>query len=292
MRDGLLSQCRTAGCGWQCCNFGKDGYILLLPNEWEQSSGSKSHLVVLDEYYFGGKKVKCIAQDCASCDNGYKPIMCRTYPYWMRSVSKGIMVKSDKCCLKHVPVPTHRDYVENLFSDYALKNEGVERFLNSAHIDRYSVDGVWDKEPLSEQYMDKVIQIETAGFGDDASCFSSDISDIVKSIKSGCSSCVVSDGELLGYSLAYCDEYGVGYVEKCFVKEDIRGFGLQKELVKDNLKRLVTKGVSEVYSMCSPTNKASLKNFVSVGFRIMREIEFQGEKRLILKWSVYEGDNR
>lgn len=292
MKNGLLAQCRTAGCGWKCCNFGKDGYILLLPNEWKQAEGLKSHLVVLDADYFGGRKVKCIAQDCSNCDGGYKPIMCRTYPFWMRSVSKRILVKSEKCCLKYEPLTAHAKYVKELFAEYALRNEGVDRFLRSAHIDRYSVDGIWNKEPLCNNHLYSVMKIEESGFGEDGNCFSSDKSDVVKSINSECSSCVVNNDELLAYSLAYYDEYGVGYIEKCYVKEDIRGFGLQKELVKDNLKRLVSKGVSDVYSMCSPSNKASLKNFISVGFKVLREVEYMSKKRLILKWSLYEGDNR
>ena len=134
MKNGLLAQCRTAGCGWKCCNFGKEGYILMLPYEYETGAGSKAHLEVVDEDYFGGKKVKCVARDCSVCDKGYKPIMCRTYPYWMRSVSKDILMRSEKCCLPDEPLKAHRDYVKELFAVYNSSQYPIDGFLNAVNI--------------------------------------------------------------------------------------------------------------------------------------------------------------
>lgn len=296
MKNGLLAQCRTAGCGWKCCNFGKDGYILLLPFEYESAIVDEkelAHIEVIDENYFGGKKVRCVARDCSVCDKGYKPIMCRTYPYWMRSVSKDILVRSNKCGLKDDNLGLHRDYVKDLFKEHAKRfGKVVDRFLNATLIDNYSVYKAFDKMPLNEEFLDKVCEIEKAGFGEDA-CIASTKEEVYKCLTSACSCGVVNKGELLAYSLAYYNEYGVGYIEKCFVKEEMRGFGLQKEMVKDNLKKLVSLGkVSDVYAMCSPENKKSLHNFQSVGFKVMRETEFMGQKRLILKWSIYEGADK
>ena len=291
MKNGLLAQCRTAGCGWKCCNFGKECYILMLPYEYEAGAGSKDHLEVVDEDYFGGKKVKCVARDCSVCDNGYKPIMCRTYPYWMRSVSKDILMRSEKCCLPDEPLKAHRDYVKELFAVYNSGSYPIDGFLNAVSIDKYEVYRAYEKNPLNLSHKEAVMEVERAGFGDDY-CFESSDADIEKCLSSGCSSGVLNGDELLGYSLAYYNEYGVGYVEKCYVKEAVRGFGLQKEMVKDNIKKLVSCGVSEVYSMCSPENKKSLHNFQSVGFKVMRETEFMGEKRLILKWSLHEGSDK
>ena len=289
--NGLLAQCRTAGCGLKCCGFGKDGYILLLPHE-DKAIGDKSHLEVIDDNYFGGKKVKCTARNCAVCDNGYKPIMCRTYPYWMRSVSKDILVRSAKCGLSDANLEAHRDYVKNTFKQYSEKVADVDSFLNAVYIDNYGVHGAFDKMPINEDFLDVICGIENAGFGEEV-CMASTEEEVYKSLISACSCGVVSDGVLLAYSLAYYNEYGVGFIEKCFVEEDLRGFGLQKDMVKDNLKKLISLGkVSDVYAMCSPKNKKSLHNFQSVGFKVMRETEFNGEKRLILKWSIYEGSDK
>lgn len=77
---GLIRACENSGCGWKCCSFGSDGHIVILPHELDGHEKEISHLQIIDDDYFGGKKVKCIAKDCKSCDNGYKPIMCKTYP--------------------------------------------------------------------------------------------------------------------------------------------------------------------------------------------------------------------
>ena len=80
---GLIEACKGANCGYKCCSFGSDGHIVILPHEFDGHEKEISHLQIIDNDYFGGKKAKCIAKDCKSCDNGYKPVMCRTYPLWV-----------------------------------------------------------------------------------------------------------------------------------------------------------------------------------------------------------------
>ena len=105
---GLIRACENSGCGWKCCSFGSDGHIVILPHELDGYEKEISHLQIIDDDYFGGKKIKCIAKDCKSCDNGYKPIMCRTYPLWVKSVKKGLVFRSSKCQFKNEQLTKHK----------------------------------------------------------------------------------------------------------------------------------------------------------------------------------------
>lgn len=135
----MIDLCSTSGCGWACCNYGKDGHIIMLPEEYESATGSLDHLEVIDEDYRGGKKVKCIASNTINCDGGYKPIQCGVYPLWIKSEDNVEVVKSMKCPLSHTHLIDHANESMKIIADYKSKHPEVEveNFIKNAEVDRY-----------------------------------------------------------------------------------------------------------------------------------------------------------
>ena len=297
MSKGLIDSCRESACGWQCCSFGSDGHIVILPKELDDEPNIK-HLKVIDDDYFGGKKVKCVAKNCKTCDSGYKPIMCRAYPLWVKSVSKNIVLKSGKCPLRKEHLHDHLVYVMDMFEQHDYYTP-IDDFLSKAWVDKYEQMTV-DKlqvtpsihiRALSLLELPEVSEYE-AQLNDEKACAQSTPQDVHKSLASGCSygAFDLVDGEykLIGYSLAYPTEYCTGYVDKCFVHEGYRGKGLHKLMLESNLDALVSNGVLNVYAMTAPSNTASISNFKKVGFKVCKDAKYAGHERYILKWELCE----
>lgn len=137
--ENLGSLCATSGCGWACCDFGSKGRIIMLPEEYENANGNLDHLLVVDEEYNGGKRVKCRAEDKSICDGGYKPIQCIIYPLWIRSGE--LVTRSQKCPLKSSVLPPHSKDALKIIGDYKAEHPTVDidRFLDEAEVDRYVI---------------------------------------------------------------------------------------------------------------------------------------------------------
>ena len=132
-----IDSCATSGCGWACCKFQKDSYIIMFPDELEQAKNT-DHLVVEDhDYKGGGKKVHCHAKDTKNCDNGYKPIHCRLYPVWIRSSET--LVRSQKCPLSNAAVAIHSKIAIKTLRQFQKDNPlvDVQKFVDNVEIDRY-----------------------------------------------------------------------------------------------------------------------------------------------------------
>ena len=295
---GLIKACKSTGCGWKCCSFGSDGHIVILPHEFDGHEKEISHLQIIDDDYFGGKKVKCVAKDCKSCDNGYKPVMCRTYPLWVKSVNKGFVFRSKKCPLSNEQLTGHKEFTLSLFNDFRnslLPSVDIDSFLSRAWIDQYS-----PLLPISKCCIGCSIEIRQLSMSDHSTidkyernmpylpsvCFASEPQDVVKCLQSDCSYGLWINGELVAYSLAYFTEYGTAYIDKCFVNQNYRGNGFQYILINANLAELVSNGVQEVFAMTSPSNEASLKSFTNAGFVFKRDTKYKGQQRIILKWEL------
>ena len=295
---GLIEACKGANCGYKCCSFGSDGHIVILPHEFDGHEKEISHLQIIDNDYFGGKKAKCIAKDCKSCDNGYKPVMCRTYPLWVKSVNKGFVFKSKKCPLSNEQLTDHKEFTLSLFNDFRnslLPSVDIDSFLSRAWIDRYV-----PMFPIIKGGIEVGIEVRQLSISDHSTideyernipdlssvCFASEPQDVVKCLQSGCSYGLWINRELVAYSLAYFTEYGTAYIDKCFVNQNYRGNGFQYILINANLAELVSNGVQEVFAMTSPRNKASMKSFTNAGFVFKRDTKYKGQQRIILKWEL------
>lgn len=298
MKDsGLIEACRYTDCGWKCCSFGQDGHIVILPHEFDGNENRISHLQIIDDDYFGGKKVKCVAKDCITCDKGYKPVMCRTYPLWVKSVKKGFISRSQKCPLRNEQLTKHKYFVLDIFDKYrkaTLSKTDIDDFLSKAWVDRYipytpittgSLDVPIEVRPLAIKDIAEIDSLEVSLCNNDM-CLKSDYEDIIRSLNSGCSYGVIVGNKIEAYSLALFTDYGTAYIDKCFVSPNHRGHGLQYKLILANLLGLASNGAREIYTMVSPKNKASIKSFTNAGFSIKREMKCHGYDRLILKWEL------
>lgn len=293
---GLIKACKNSGCGWKCCSFGSDGHIVILPHEFDGHEGEISHLQIIDNNYFGGKKVKCIAKDCKVCDNGYKPIMCRTYPLWVKSVEKKFIFRSKKCPLKNEQLEGHKELTFSIFDNYKKEMKSktdIDQFLAKAWIDRYEPLFPFSKSSTDIQVrvlaisdLAEIEELEKMLLFDQNMCFASEPEDVIKCLQSGCSYGLLVDGKIVAYSLAYFTEYGTAYVDKCFVCSNYRGNGFQYMLLNANISILLSNGAHEIFAMTSPKNEASIKSFTNAGFLFKRDTKYKGIERIILKWEL------
>jgi hypothetical protein len=81
--EGKIASCPV------CCDFQRGNFIVLYPGELDMAKAagySLDHLFI-DSDLFGGQRARCVAHDTSTCDNGYKPLDCASYPFFSYSVS-------------------------------------------------------------------------------------------------------------------------------------------------------------------------------------------------------------
>lgn len=139
---------------------------------------------------------------------------------------------------------------------------------------------------LTSKDVQQIVSLEQSALRDPALCLKSELADIEKSCSCGCSHALTVNNEIIAYTLCYANEYGVGFIEKCFVALKYRGSGFQKFLVATCLLELCRRDVREVFTMTSPFNEASLHNFESVGFRKFNAVKCGGFQRIVLKYEI------
>lgn len=135
--------------------------------------------------------------------------------------------------------------------------------------------------------MEAINQFEST-LTDGSSCLRSDEHDILESLKGECSIGMFEGERLVAYSLAKWNDYGIAYIDKCFVAPAFRGRGFQIGMLSANLLALNGKKVHEIWAMVSPTNNASLRNFSSVGFLEYMDITCDGFPRKLLKYKGWK----
>jgi len=114
---GIIKECKKyiPQCQHKCCTF-HNNYIVLYPGEWEKSKLRKDHLTIIDNDYFGGKKVQCrkgnhtLSLRPCNPEIEFKPLDCRSYPYFPQINSKGKIkiIKGKKCPLTDKDLAKHR----------------------------------------------------------------------------------------------------------------------------------------------------------------------------------------
>lgn len=137
---------------------------------------------------------------------------------------------------------------------------------------------------LRLSHLQKVLSSERVHLFEPSECLRSTRKDVVKSLRSGMSYGAFLNDELIAYNLCYNNEYCIAFVEKCFVHPNHRGHGLQSTLLMMSMDAMRRNGIINAFAMTSPNNIWSLRNFRARGFDTVGEVEFQGYKRLILKY--------
>jgi hypothetical protein len=151
--DGIIPDCSTAGC-WRtlgerrCCGFQQGNFIVLYPGELDRARAagqSTAHLTITEPDYHGGQKVTCAAKDTATCDNGFKPLDCQSYPFFPAAPLFGeidLLVKGKKCPLQVEHLADHAASVQTAWNDLTDIDPAVREWLNKVELVGYT-------EPLS-----------------------------------------------------------------------------------------------------------------------------------------------
>jgi Fe-S-cluster containining protein len=140
---GLIPYCPYQGCGFRCCDFQQGNYIVLYPGELEAAqlrSESTSHLQDLEPYE-GGYKAVCKAADTATCDGGYKPLDCKSYPFFPsineEDGSVDVVLKGGKCPLTADMIPDHRQWVGTEWGRLAERHSDVGQWIAKVRLVGY-----------------------------------------------------------------------------------------------------------------------------------------------------------
>jgi L-amino acid N-acyltransferase YncA len=140
--------------------------------------------------------------------------------------------------------------------------------------------------PLTGKDVKQIVAIEDTFLKNPMLCMTSDPLDVKNSCESGYSHAMTINDEIIAYVLCYANEYDVAFVDKVFVKPKHRGRKLQNTLLMATLAELLKHHIRDIYSMVSPTNNASLRNFEAAGFKISHKTECNGFPRKVLKYEV------
>ena len=139
---GSIPLCPHKGCAFKCCNFKQMVHILLYPGEIDEARAqgrSLSHLEIVDGDYHGGVRVKCRAHDTSTCDNGYKPLDCVSYPFFpeLASSQNGnssnptvTLCKGSSCPIQGHEIPQHEGYVRDRWQELIQRKPEVATWLH------------------------------------------------------------------------------------------------------------------------------------------------------------------
>jgi Fe-S-cluster containining protein len=130
-KEGQIGLCPHQGCGFTCCEFNQGNYIVLYPGELQEAraaSASLQHLEIIDNDYYRGARAVCRARDTSTCDQGYKPLDCATYPFFPVVGVKGRvpieLLKGSKCPLQVSQIANHVQWAKRVWQELiAVKPE-------------------------------------------------------------------------------------------------------------------------------------------------------------------------
>lgn len=148
LMNGTIALCPYQECEYRCCRFDQGNYIVLHPGELEaaQASGaSTAHLQIIDDDYRGGQRAVCTAAEPMTCDHGYKPLDCRSYPLF--PAPDGGLLKGSKCPLRPEHLTEHARDVGELWE---RQSPATRRWLAEVRLVGYEVyaDGAGPSRPV------------------------------------------------------------------------------------------------------------------------------------------------
>jgi hypothetical protein len=141
---GKIALCPHKGCNFCCTQFTAGNYIVLYPGELRhaQTLGqSVSHLNVIDDDYHGGARAVCRAKDPKTCDGGYKPLDCASYPFFplvadpLEPIER--LLKGVKCPLTNADIGSHADWVRVQWTRLARNVAAVREWLPKVRLVGY-----------------------------------------------------------------------------------------------------------------------------------------------------------
>jgi len=129
-------------------------HIVLYPGEIEDAQArgqSLAHLEILDSNHYGGARAKCRAADTATCDHGYKPLDCVSYPFFPEileaadgKAGRVTVAKGLGCPIQGREIPFHARFVRDLWRRLAQRRPAVAAWIRSLSL---SSTDAFDPEP-------------------------------------------------------------------------------------------------------------------------------------------------
>lgn len=149
MADGRIELCPKADCGFRCCEFQQGNYIVLYPGELaaaEARQESLGHLRIIAEER-GGARAVCEARHTEVCDGGYKPLDCRSYPYFpvLRDQEDSVgqwLLKGRKCPLVPDEIGDHARWVVEQWNQLLARSPEVAGWLRGVVLVGYDATRV------------------------------------------------------------------------------------------------------------------------------------------------------
>ena len=141
--DGQIAACDTAGCGRCCCDFSAGNYIVLYPGELNAAvdrGETVAHLAVRPSSD-GGHRAICHAGDKGTCDGGYKPLDCASYPLFPSIDARGdvtVDLTGQKCPLRLRLLDAHSAWVRQAWVRLAQRSQAVADWIASVHLIGYA----------------------------------------------------------------------------------------------------------------------------------------------------------
>src|ERR1700722_6602570 len=147
--NGIIPSCANSGCSQhlgekRCCDFQQGNYIVLYPGELDlarKAGHSTAHLKIIDDDYHAAQKVGCSAKETATCDNGFKPLDCKSYPFFPAAPNNGhvdLLVKGKKCPLQAEHLKVHAAFVRETWNEVMASNPDVRAWLSKVELVGYS----------------------------------------------------------------------------------------------------------------------------------------------------------
>ena len=144
-KKGSISHCKYTNCRFACCDFQQGNFIGMYPSEWEFATGEgflTNHLKTIEKDRFGGRKVVCQAKDCSTCDQGYKPVDCQSYPLFPERVDEdgsiAVLQKGEKCPLVSIQLESHSNWVKEKWAKLSKENPQIEPWIQAINFIGYT----------------------------------------------------------------------------------------------------------------------------------------------------------
>lgn len=152
---GTISLCQAQDCQHRCCDFATGNFIVLYPGEVEQArrNGEKLDHLILTADGREGHRAICRACDKATCDEGYKPLDCASYPLFPTMAESSSLVqtglKGAKCPLQPPQIRRHARWVQQVWQELVDSHPLLADWIRKTRLVGY-VSGHPQRAELSE----------------------------------------------------------------------------------------------------------------------------------------------
>ena len=150
IKEGKIEACPKNNCGYHCCDFNQENFIVMFPNELDKaitSGKSMTHLKIIESLPNNSHKVVCKAKNRVICDGGYKPVDCKIYPLFPKG-DKTYFLKGRKCPLQSFELHQHKQlvssYLKNL--DFVSYDELIEASKDISLVDYENLKDNYKKD--------------------------------------------------------------------------------------------------------------------------------------------------